>query len=78
MVGVEREAEDREGVRRRAGDAAGEPVRPGEEVLEDVLRGERRDGEVEPLSRAAGRPKINPTAVVMTPASGIAKKTGIP
>src|SRR4029079_10598601 len=32
-----------------SGRATGEPIRPGEEVLEDELRGERGNGEIETL-----------------------------
>src|SRR5439155_6244263 len=48
-VALERDAEQARALRRGAGRAAGEPVRAGEEVLEDELRGERGDSEIEPL-----------------------------
>ena len=48
-VATQRVAEDRERVGARRHRAAGEPLRAGEEVEQDVLRGERRDHEVEPL-----------------------------
>ena len=44
----------------RAGDAAGEPLRAAEEVLQDELRRERGDGEVEALQPRRRRAEDQP------------------
>ena len=46
---MERNAEQARLLGRSSGRAAGEPVRAGEEILEDELRGERGNGEIETL-----------------------------
>ena len=48
-VAAQRVAEDRERLGAGRHRAAGEPLGAGEEVEQDVLRGQRRDDEVEPL-----------------------------
>ena len=60
LVAAQRIAEDRErlGAGRHA--AAGEPFGAGEEIQQDVLRGQRRDREIEPLQARGGQAEDQP------------------
>ena len=67
----------REGGGDRRHHAAGEPFGAGEEVEQDVLRGQRRDGEVEALQPRGRQAEDEPDQRRwQAPASGIAKNTG--